>query len=67
LCIRVGGVVFGAADACVHIDTDEVHHTPQLVYVRDESAGQVPLVVEGQGLQYILQIGRRALGRRSRG
>ncbi|MEZ0311496.1 MAG: hypothetical protein ACAI38_06965 [Myxococcota bacterium] len=44
----------------VHIDTDELHHTPQLVYVRDESAGAVPLTLEGQGLQYILQIDRAA-------
>ncbi len=44
----------------VHIDTDEVHHTPQLVYVQDESAGAVPLVVEGQALQYILQVDRAA-------
>lgn len=44
----------------VHIDTNEVHHTPQLVYVRDESAGGVPLQIEGQGLQYILQVDRAA-------
>lgn len=44
----------------VHIDTDEVHHTPQLVYVRDESAGALSLTLQGEGLQYILQIDRAA-------
>ena len=42
----------------VHIDTDEVHHTPQLVYVRDESPGAVTFQLEGEALQYILQIDR---------
>jgi len=44
----------------VHIDSDEVHHTPQLVYVSDESAGSVHLAIRGEGLQYILQVDRAA-------
>lgn len=44
----------------VHIDTDEVHHTPQLVYVSDESAGGPHLQLRGQGVQYVLQIDRAA-------
>lgn len=40
----------------VHIDSNAISHTPQLVYVRDDSTAGVNVDISGQALQYILQL-----------
>lgn len=40
----------------VHIDTNAVSHTPQLVYVRDDSTAGIDIDTTSQAFQYILQL-----------
>lgn len=40
----------------VHIDSNAISHTPQLIYVRDDSTAGVDLDISGQAVQYILQL-----------